>query len=160
MSSLVNFFNSMSLKGNNANFSTPRAAQRQPSPPSQPKKIHSAKRAGRKRTSETCVICFQHCISSSFMKAENCEHAVCDSCLRAYFQSVLNEGRYTSFERIECPSPGCNATFLSNKVTQNIFTDPQRNDWWTMATIKANIHNKVRSTFIRLSVRMQKDLSK
>jgi hypothetical protein len=100
---------------------------------------------GKKRKLEMCVICIQHCTSSSSMKAEKCEHAVCDSCLRAYFDNALNESRYTvtSFEKIECPSPDCKATFLSERVIRNIYTAKQRNDWWTSVAMKTNIENKV-----------------
>lgn len=144
MSSLVNFFNNMSLKGTEANIPTI-TAQKIPSHTKAYSPKVAKKSIGKKRKSEVCVICIQHCTSSSSMKAEKCEHAVCDPCLRAYFDSILNERRYTitSFERIECPSPDCKATFLSERVIQNIYTAKQRDDWWATVAMKTNIQNKV-----------------
>ena len=144
MSSLVNFFNSMSLKSTETN--TPNiTVQKTPSHTKAYYPNVAKKFKGKKRKLEMCVICIQHCTSSSSMKAEKCEHAVCDSCLRAYFDSALNESRYTvtSFEKIECPSPDCKATFLSERVIRNIYTAKQRNDWWTSVAMKTNIENKV-----------------
>ncbi|KAL9545112.1 hypothetical protein PS6_008410 [Mucor atramentarius] len=77
------------------------------------------------------------------MKPEGCEHAICDACLRAYYQTALNDVRYHSFEEIQCPNPDCEALLISEKVTQNIFSAKQRDDWWTAATVKTFVENKV-----------------
>ncbi|KAL9546326.1 hypothetical protein MBANPS3_006713 [Mucor bainieri] len=102
---------------------------------------------GIKRKLESCVICLQACTSTSSMKPDGCNHAVCDTCLRAYYQTALNDTRYHSFENIQCANPDCAALFVSEKVTRNLFTAKQRNDWWTTATMKTFIENKVECPF-------------
>lgn len=107
-------------------------------------RTHSThKLVGAKRKSESCVICLQYCTFTSSMKPEGCEHAICDACLRAYYQTALNDVRYHSFEEIQCPNPDCEALLISEKVTQNIFSAKQRDDWWTAATVKTFVENKV-----------------
>ncbi|KAK4513511.1 uncharacterized protein ATC70_005513 [Mucor velutinosus] len=112
-----------------------------------PRTRSSSEPIGSKRKLESCVICFEICPSPSLMKPDGCDHAVCDICLRAYYQTALNDTRYHSFEYIQCPSTDCEALFVSEKAIRNIFTAKQRNDWWTTATIKTFIKNKVECPF-------------
>ncbi|GAN08331.1 uncharacterized LOC100381983 [Mucor ambiguus] len=112
-----------------------------------PKTRSTSKSIGTKRKLESCVICFQNCTSSSSTKPDGCDHVVCDSCLRTYYQTALNDTRYHSFENIQCSNPNCKAFFVSEKVVQSIFSAKQRNDWWTTVTMKTFIENKVECPF-------------
>lgn len=152
MSSLVNFFNGMNISDTGATVpSQARTASATIKPqrrfaisvPTTRSSSRTSKPIGSKRKLESCVICLQNCTSTSSAKPDGCDHAVCDTCLRAYYQSALTDTRYHSFEHIQCANPDCEALFVSEKVIRNIFTAKQRDDWWTTATMKTFIENKV-----------------
>lgn len=147
MSSLVNFFDKMNINESGGNTASRTSAA--PAKPqrrfgvSVPKAFSASKYVGSKRKPEPCIICLQNCVSASSMKPDGCDHAVCDTCLCTYYQTALNDARYRSFEHIQCPSPDCEALFVSKKVIRNIFTVEQQNDWWVIATTRTFIENKV-----------------
>ncbi|KAF1801813.1 hypothetical protein V8B55DRAFT_1326639 [Mucor lusitanicus] len=156
MSSLVNFFNGMNISDTGATVpSQARTASATIKPqrrfaisvPTTRSSSRTSKPIGSKRKLESCVICLQNCTSTSSAKPDGCDHAVCDTCLRAYYQSALTDTRYHSFEHIQCANPDCEALFVSEKVIRNIFTAKQRDDWWTTATMKTFIENKVECPF-------------
>ncbi|CAO3655546.1 unnamed protein product [Mucor fragilis] len=151
MSSLVNFFDKMNINESGGNTASRTSAA--PAKPqrrfgvSVPKAFSASKYVGSKRKPEPCIICLQNCVSASSMKPDGCDHAVCDTCLCTYYQTALNDARYRSFEHIQCPSPDCEALFVSKKVIRNIFTVEQQNDWWVIATTRTFIENKVECPF-------------
>lgn len=95
---------------------------------------------------EECVICLSLFTETSEASpgTEECDHAMCAQCVRQYFTNALRENRYTSYELIQCPSPGCIEFYYSKEAIESFFTSDEAKKWWDSAlTSKAYFANKV-----------------
>ncbi|KAI8085868.1 uncharacterized protein B0P05DRAFT_25688 [Gilbertella persicaria] len=98
----------------------------------------------RKRAPFECTICMISYRSNISHSTNKCSHSICRECARKYFNSALEDVRYTSYETIECPSPDCKEHFVTQDVLQNLFSKAEMKRWWTFAIIKAHVKNKVK----------------
>ncbi|KAI8988360.1 hypothetical protein BDF20DRAFT_327794 [Mycotypha africana] len=96
----------------------------------------------RKRKPFECVICMSTFRINIPHHTEQCEHACCRECIRDYFQSALKDVRYASYDKIECPQPGCKAHFHTEKALYHFMTKSEMKHWWKKAIMKSCIHNK------------------
>ncbi|KAG2205271.1 hypothetical protein INT47_009536 [Mucor saturninus] len=100
----------------------------------------------RKKEMYECIICLEKSYETDFCSAgtDNCEHFICEDCVHQYFTNALNDNRYTSYDLIQCPSPGCKEYYVSDQVMDLYFSDTEAEKWWTSAIgSKAYIANKV-----------------
>jgi len=97
----------------------------------------------RKRTPFECIICMISYKVNIPHSTTKCDHSVCRECVRKYFNGALKDHRYTSYETVECPSPGCNELFVTQEALQAFFTQAEIKRWWNSAILKTFVHNKV-----------------
>lgn len=99
-----------------------------------------------KRILIQCIICldtFSHTDNAS-LGTEQCDHPLCEECVRSYFNNALKDNGFETFELIQCPASGCAAYYQVNKVLEKFFTKAEREAWWDAAVqIKGYISNKV-----------------
>lgn len=138
MSSIINLFNKMSLS---SDLSQPKQA-------SVTKCVPNMTDGKRKRAPFECVICMVSYKINIPHNTTKCNHSVCRECVRKYFNGTLQDNRYTSYEIIECPSPGCKEYFVTEEALRAFFSQAEIKRWWNSAILKAFVHNKVFLCFI------------
>jgi hypothetical protein len=92
-----------------------------------------------------CIICLgtYPSVALSSYKTDQCNHTICQECMRPYLEGVLEDSRYTSLDRIQCPDPGCKQHFMIDDVLPKIFSSVEVQQWWVSAITKTFIENKV-----------------
>lgn len=100
----------------------------------------------RKREKFECIICLSTFFDTDFSSpgTNNCDHPICEDCVHQYFTSALKDNRYSSYDLIQCPSPGCKEFYVSEEVMDLYFSGADAEKWWVNAiSSKAYIANKV-----------------
>lgn len=100
----------------------------------------------RKRKSRApfeCIICLTEFKTNIPHGTEKCDHQVCRECVRKYFNGTLKDDRYSSYESIQCPSPGCTEYFVTDEALLYFFSKAEVKRWWNTAVTKSYITNKV-----------------
>ncbi|KAI9485628.1 MAG: hypothetical protein EXX96DRAFT_625305 [Benjaminiella poitrasii] len=100
-----------------------------------------------KRKRFDCIICMVSFLTTTPFSTGKCDHVICHTCICDYLQSVLKDGRYTSYERIQCPSPYCTHSFHTSKILSSCLSPDEVNQWWDDAISKSFIRNKVNCPF-------------
>ncbi|KAI8369107.1 hypothetical protein EDC96DRAFT_606992 [Choanephora cucurbitarum] len=102
---------------------------------------------GQKRIFLECIICINTFETYPLCQPTQCDHSVCQDCLRKYVDSILQNTSCTTLETIECASPGCPALFNTMDLLQTVLNETEVNDWWNQAIMKSCILNKIQCPF-------------